>query len=105
MLPSQQTICCGVPQESILGALVFLLYIIDLNDVSTVVELILFADDTNLFISHKVPVCLTASLDFEINKLSSLNLKERNFMLFKPGQKKVSFSNANMRKWTKNRTG
>ena len=27
----------------------FLLYISDLNNVSTVVELILFADDTNLF--------------------------------------------------------
>ena len=29
----------------------FLLYINDLNNVSTVVELILFADDTNLFMS------------------------------------------------------
>ena len=55
---SPQTICCGVPQGSILGPF-FLLYINDLSNVSTVVELILFADDTNLFMStwqpHLIP--------------------------------------------------
>ena len=89
---SPQTICCGVPQGSILGPLFFLLCINDLNNVSTLVELILFADDTNLFMSHKDPVCLAASLNYELNKLStwfkanklSLNLKKTNFMLFKP---------------------
>ena len=96
---SPQTICCGVPQGSILGPLFFLLYINDLNNVSTLVELILFADDTNLFMSHKDPVYLAASLNSELNKLStwfkanklSLNLKKTNFMLFKPRQKKYHF--------------
>ena len=63
---SPQTICCGVPQGSILGPLFFLLYINDLNNVSTVVELILFADDTNLFMSHKDPVYLAASLKVQL---------------------------------------
>ena len=96
---SPQTICCGVPQGSILGPLFFLLYINDLSNVSTVVELILFADDTNLFMSHKDPVYLATSLNSELNKLSawfkanklSLNLKKTNFMLFKPRQKKYHF--------------
>ena len=87
------------PQGSILGPLFFLLYINDLNNVSTVIELILFADDTNLFMSHKDPVYLAASLNSELNKLSawfkanklSLNLKKTNFMLFKPRQKKYHF--------------
>ena len=63
------------------------------------VELILFADDTNLFMSHQVPVYLAASLNSELNKLSawfmenklSLNLKKTNFMLFKPRQKRYHF--------------
>ena len=96
---SPETTCCGVPQGSILGPLFFLLYINDLNNVSTVVELILFADDTNLFMSHKDPVYLAASLNSELNKLPawfkanklSLNLKKTNFMLFKPRQKKYHF--------------
>ena len=50
----------------ILGPLFFLLYINDLNNVSTLVELILFADDTNLFMSHKDPVYLAASLNSEL---------------------------------------
>ena len=97
---SLQSISCGVPQGSILGPLFFLLYINDLNNVSAVVELILFPDDTNLFMSHKDPVYLAASLNnSELNKLSawfkanklSLNLKKTNFMLFKPRQKKYHF--------------
>ena len=81
------------------GPLVFLLYINDLNNVSTLVELILFADDTNSFMSHKDPVSLAASLNSELNKLStwlkanklSLNLKKTNFMLFKPRRKRYHF--------------
>ena len=68
---SPQSICCGVPQGSILGPLFFLLYIYDLNYVLMVVELILFPDDTNLFMSHKDPVYLAASLNSKLNKLSA----------------------------------
>ena len=45
-----QTIKCGVPQGSILGPLFFILYINDLPNASELIELLLFADDTRLFI-------------------------------------------------------
>ena len=48
----QRTISCGVPQGSILGSLLFLLFINDLSKVSKLLHCIMFADDTSLFLSH-----------------------------------------------------
>jgi hypothetical protein len=59
-----------VPQGSILGPLFFLLYINDICNVSQLVEIILFGDDTNIFFSHKDPQYVIDSLNNELEKLS-----------------------------------
>ena len=49
------TINSGVPQESILGPLLFLLYINDIQYCSKLVSMVLFADDTSILHSHTLP--------------------------------------------------
>ena len=43
---------CGVPQGSILGPLMSLLYDNDFENASSVLDPNMFADDTNLFYAH-----------------------------------------------------
>ena len=45
---SSKYINCGVPQGSILGSIIVLLYVNDLCNVSKALDFILFADDTNI---------------------------------------------------------
>ena len=49
----EQYIKCGVPQGSVLGPLIFLVYINDMPYASKILDIRLFADDTSIFISNK----------------------------------------------------
>ena len=44
-------VVCGVPQGSILGPKLFILYVNDICNVSSLLRFVLFADDTNIFLS------------------------------------------------------
>ena len=48
----EMTIKSGIPQGSVLGPLLFLLYINDIQSCSELISIILFADDTNILYSH-----------------------------------------------------
>ena len=75
----------------------FLIYINDICAVSKKLDIILFADDTNVFFSHKNLNSLTKTVNFElilkltswfqVNRLS-INVKKTKHMLFKPRQKR-----------------
>ena len=82
-------ITCGVPQDSILEPLLFLLYNSDIVTSSELFKFIMFADDTNIFLSIISLDLLVSNVNIELakvlhwlrlNKLS-LNIK-KHILLF-----------------------
>ena len=82
---------CGIPQESILDPMLFILYINDLANISKKLKFILFTDDTNVFYADKNLVGVMGVFNYELKHLSvlfkvnklSLNKGKTKYMIFK----------------------
>ena len=87
---SYKQVICGIPQGSIIGPTLFILYINDLCNVSKLLKFILFADDTNIFYEDVSVLKLQNTLNNELCKLNnwfmvnrlSLNAKKTSYIIF-----------------------
>ena len=64
------SISCGVPQGSILGPLLFILYINDISNISHLMHTILFADNTTILRKSDAALKAIISMNRELEKLS-----------------------------------
>ena len=93
------TVTCGVPQGSVLGPLLFLIYINDLYSSIKFCKVHHFADDINLLYFSNTVKEINKRMNFDLKHLVhwlnankiALNVSKTELVVFKPNRKKLDF--------------
>ena len=99
-ISNSETTLYGVPQGSVLGPLLFLLYVNDIANSSKYLSFYLFADDTSIIYANKNLHNLEQIVNSELSNVSdwllanklTLNFKKSNYVLFRPRQKCLTYN-------------